>query len=110
MEADHLSAVKQKHVQDLKAKNYKGSDAEWSQILGYALSQNADPGRARDLIQGLEVVASIAGKEGQQTLTILLRKRIEDITVSLADRAGTVLLALTLGSKATPRHDHSGPK
>lgn len=76
-------AVKQSRLKDLRAKNYQGSEDEWTNIMTFVLGQSA-PTDGLDSA-GLEVVANISGSDQEnKELTITIRKRVQSITVGIS--------------------------
>lgn len=74
--------VKRSKLKDLRAKNYQGSQDEWSQIVSYVLGQLPPSASKEDWAAGLETSANITGSGGEnQELNLSIRKRIETITV-----------------------------
>ncbi|RDW95317.1 hypothetical protein BP5796_01080 [Coleophoma crateriformis] len=72
----YVNTLKQAQTSELKSKNFKGSQAEWDQVVGNVLlGTTAGAG----LLDGIEVVTSADGKK----LKINIRKRIGDITQRL---------------------------
>lgn len=71
--------VRERKLQDLRSKSYEGDDESFKTILKYVL----DGGDALPKVKAtkdLEIVAEISGSDPNQKLTIVLRKRIEQIT------------------------------
>lgn len=82
-------SVKQSSIRKLRASNYQGTDQEWETLLRHALLQE-HPGpedASADIINGVEIVATVSdgGKSGQ--LTLLIRKDISGITQRLGSLA-----------------------
>lgn len=77
--------MKTSQISKLRAKNYRGSDDEWSGVLSYVFAQKEPPVEsAEDWKSGLEVVAAVKSEdedEGDNEIVITLRKRIDSITV-----------------------------
>lgn len=77
--------MKASQLDKLRAKNYRGSEDEWSGILAYAFGQKKATDIPNDWRSGLEVVATIksSGEEDdeEKQIVITLRKRIDAITV-----------------------------
>ncbi|RDW88104.1 hypothetical protein BP6252_00136 [Coleophoma cylindrospora] len=72
----YVNTLKKAQTSELKSKNFKGSQAEWDQILeNVLLGTTAEAG----LLDGIEVVTNADGKK----LKINIRKRIGDITQRL---------------------------
>lgn len=77
--------MKASQIDKLRAKNYRGSEDEWSGILSYVFNQDIDAATSQEWVSGLEVIAAIKSEdeddEGDKELVITLRKRIDSITV-----------------------------
>lgn len=80
--ADGVIAVRQSRLENLRAKNYRGSEEEWAQILSHVLGQDSPSTSHASWSSGVEVTASIQGPADEdKEMVIALRKRIDTITV-----------------------------
>jgi hypothetical protein len=79
--------VKASQISKIRAKNYRGTDEEWSRILSFVFVQKEQPAEStEEWKSGLEVVAAVKGgvdDEDSHEITITFRKRIDSITVRL---------------------------
>lgn len=75
--------MKSSQIDKLRAKNYKGSDKEWTDILSHVFAEREPSANEVDGWKSdLGVVAAVKSEsddEGQ--IVITLRKRIDSITV-----------------------------
>lgn len=79
--ADGFVAVRQSRLENLRAKNYKGSEEEWAQILTHVFGQDSSTSHA-SWSSSVEVTASIQGPDDEdKEMVIAVRKRIDTITV-----------------------------
>ncbi|WEW56326.1 hypothetical protein PRK78_001769 [Emydomyces testavorans] len=89
-----MFSVKTSQISKLRAKNYRGSDEEWSGILSYIFNHNLDAIKSEDWTAGLETVATVKSvddeddDENNKEIIITLRKRIDSIT----QRLGSITL------------------
>ena len=72
--------VKSNKVSSLKAKNSPCSQDEWETILQFILLGKAIEDSQKELLDGVEAVASI---DPEKSIDITIRKRTEGITVSI---------------------------
>ena len=72
--------LRKRKLKTLTAKNYNGKEDEWEAILQYALLEGKSSAIGEEQERSLEVGASVKGKEGEKTLSITFRNRIDDIT------------------------------
>lgn len=78
-------AVKQAQLQDLRAKNYQGTNEEWVNIVSLILGRRSAPLDEPDWATGLEASVNIAGSnEDNKELIITIRKRVQSITVRVS--------------------------
>lgn len=78
--------MKSSQISKLRAKNYKGSDEEWSNILSHVFAQREPSTDASDWKSGLEVVAAVKSEDEDEDdgqIVVTLRKRIDSITVCI---------------------------
>lgn len=89
-EAPYVGSLKSSQISKLRAKNYKGSDEEWTDILSHIFAQrDSSTSESNDWKSGLEVVAAVkSDDEDEGQIVITLRKRIDSIT----QRLGAVTL------------------
>lgn len=75
--------MKSSQITKLRAKNYKGSDKEWTDILLHVFALREPSSDEPDNWKsGLEVVAAVKSEdEDEGQIVITLRKRIDSITV-----------------------------
>lgn len=79
--------MKTSQISKLRAKNYRGSDEEWSGVLSYVFNQDRDAIKSEDWTTGLEVVATVKtvgnedDEDSDKEIVITLRKRIDSIKV-----------------------------
>lgn len=84
-------AVKHSRLGTLRAKNYRGSDEEWTQIVSYVLGRAAPQGGDSVSLSGVTMTATISGAADEdKEITLSIRKRIESITVSSVAHVITV--------------------
>ncbi|PLB43092.1 hypothetical protein P170DRAFT_370454 [Aspergillus steynii IBT 23096] len=82
--------VRRTHLENLRAKNYHGSDEEWAQIVWHVFGQPAESVGNLGSLHSIESSATVCGSDGApKELVISIRKRIEGIT----QRLGSVILA-----------------
>lgn len=82
--SDTSRTVRQSHLKNLRAKNYQGTDDEWTQIVLYIFRQPVTSNGKPEWTSGIETSASISGSdddEDNKQLVITIRKRIQTITV-----------------------------
>ena len=72
--------MKRNKVPSLQAKNSPCSQDEWETILESILLGKAVEASQKELLDGVEAVASI---ESQKSIDVTIRKRTEGITVSI---------------------------
>lgn len=72
--------LRKRKLKNLTAKNYNGKEDEWEAILRYVLLGGKFSTISDDQKRSLEAGASVQGKDGQKTLSITFRNRIDDIT------------------------------
>lgn len=72
--------MRQRKLKDLQSKSFQGDFEEWETILKHVFGVENSPSPA---IQDLQVVAEINGDDPTQTVTIILRKRIQQISQRL---------------------------
>jgi hypothetical protein len=94
--------VKQARLKDLRAKNYQGSEDDWTNTLSLILGQSSPLSDESDWATGLETVATISDSGDDQEIVITIRKRVQTITVRVLPLSNT--LGLT-GTVATSRDD-----
>ncbi|OJD24918.1 hypothetical protein ACJ73_03720 [Blastomyces percursus] len=90
-EAPYRGLVKSAQIEKLRAKNYNGTDDEWTGILAYALGQKQTASVPEEHKSGLEIAATVKedeDDESEKEIVISLRKRIDTIT----QRLGTISL------------------
>jgi hypothetical protein len=75
--------VRQRSLKKLRAKNYDGSDEDWTAILTYVFGSRAELPNDLPLKDTLDVTCSISGKDPKTLLTISLRNKVEEITQQL---------------------------
>ena len=75
----YLTAVRQRSLKKLQAKNYEGSDDEWSTILSYTLISKQSAAIDDTQRKNLDIVCSITGRKNSHTLSIAFRNSIEGI-------------------------------
>lgn len=81
--------VKQTRLKDLQTKNYQGSNDEWIKTVSLILGQCSAPPDEPDWATGLEASASISGSdEDNKEIVITIRKRVQNITVSVPYQRG----------------------
>ncbi|KAJ5718724.1 hypothetical protein N7488_004370 [Penicillium malachiteum] len=82
-ECPYAATVKASHLKGLRAKNYQGSDDEWTQIISHILKQST-PTTSSAAYVGVETSASITGSNDEdKELVITVRKRVQSITQKL---------------------------
>ncbi|EXJ60643.1 hypothetical protein A1O7_04796 [Cladophialophora yegresii CBS 114405] len=86
--AAFTTKVRRRNLKKLRAKNYDGSDDEWSNtilsVLGLKTASTAGSPQEADL----DVTCSFSGKGSKRTLSLVFSNKVEDIT----QRLGTVEL------------------
>ncbi|KAL2013427.1 hypothetical protein VTN00DRAFT_952 [Thermoascus crustaceus] len=88
-ESPYVGSVRQSRLENLRAKNYRGSEEEWAQILSHVLGQDSPSTSHASWSSGVEVTASIQGPADEdKEMVIALRKRIDTIT----QRLGSITL------------------
>ncbi|KAL1958337.1 hypothetical protein VTO42DRAFT_4654 [Malbranchea cinnamomea] len=89
-EVPYVGSLKGSQIGKLRAKTYKGSDEEWSNILSHVfLQREPSTDSSEGWKSGLEVVAAVkSGDEDEKEIVITFRKRIDSIT----QRLGAVTL------------------
>ncbi|KAJ5105129.1 hypothetical protein NUU61_002476 [Penicillium alfredii] len=90
-ESPYTGLVKQSQLRDFRAKNYQGTDDEWSQVVAFILGQGQRPipANGTDWPAGVEASANISGAgDEEKEIVITVRKRVETIT----QRLGTFVL------------------
>ncbi|EFW22848.1 hypothetical protein D8B26_006418 [Coccidioides posadasii str. Silveira] len=93
-EDPYAGSVKTSQISKLRAKNYRGSDEEWSGILSYVFNQDEGALKSDDWAAGLETIATVRSmgdedeEDGNKEVVITLRKRIDAIT----QRLGSITL------------------
>lgn len=83
--------VRQRNLKKLRAKNYDGSDDEWTTIVSHVFGPKTKSSIDAAQKANLVVTGSIAGEDPNATLSITFNNRVEDIT----QRLGTVELPQT---------------
>jgi hypothetical protein len=74
--------VRQTRLRSLCAKNYRGSDDEWVQIVSYVFGQLKESIPTSEMLSGIESSASIIESgDVSKELLITIRKRVQSITV-----------------------------
>ncbi|KAJ5176456.1 uncharacterized protein N7482_002333 [Penicillium canariense] len=87
-ESPYTASVTQSRLQDLRVKNYQGSDDEWVHIISHVLGQPVSA-EGRSCSSGVEASASLSGSgDDNQGIVITIRKRVQDIT----QRLGSLVL------------------
>ncbi|KAJ6085956.1 hypothetical protein N7486_010237 [Penicillium sp. IBT 16267x] len=87
-ESPYTARVQESHLKQLCAKNYHGSDEEWTQIIAYVLGQAA-PTQKLPAWSGVEASVHITGSgEENKEMVITVRKRVQSIT----QRLGAIIL------------------
>ncbi|KAF7115103.1 hypothetical protein CNMCM5793_001337 [Aspergillus hiratsukae] len=88
-ENPYTGTVRQTRLKTLCAKNYRGSDDEWAQIVSFVFGQLREFFLTSEIHSGIESSASIieSGNLGKE-LVITIRKRVQSIT----QRLGSVTL------------------
>ncbi|KAF7168130.1 hypothetical protein CNMCM5623_001244 [Aspergillus felis] len=88
-ENPYTGTVRQARLKTLCAKNYRGSDDEWVQIVSYVFGQLKEPIPTFEVLSGIESSASIIESgDVSKELVITIRKRVQSIT----QRLGSVTL------------------
>ncbi|KAI9933371.1 hypothetical protein ASPWEDRAFT_174528 [Aspergillus wentii DTO 134E9] len=88
-ETPYTTTVRQSRLKNLRAKNYQGSDDEWTQTVSYVLGQLPASAGIPDWASGIEAFASISGSgDDDKEMVLTIRKKIEAITQKL----GTIIL------------------
>ncbi|RHZ43971.1 uncharacterized protein CDV56_101076 [Aspergillus thermomutatus] len=88
-ENPYTGTVRQNRLKTLCAKNYRGSDDEWVQIVSYVFGQLKEPILTSEMLSGIESSASIIESGNlSKELVITIRKRVQSIT----QRLGSVTL------------------
>ncbi|GIJ85431.1 hypothetical protein Asppvi_004288 [Aspergillus pseudoviridinutans] len=88
-ENPYTGTVRQARLKPLCAKNYRGSDDEWVQIVSYVFGQLKEPIPTSEMLSGIESSASIVESgDVSKELVITIRKRVQSIT----QRLGSVTL------------------
>ncbi|GFF56346.1 hypothetical protein IFM58399_10293 [Aspergillus lentulus] len=88
-ENPYTGTVRQTRLKTLCAKNYRGSDDEWVQIVSYVFGQLKEPVPKSEILSGIESSASIIESgDVSRELVITIRKRVQSIT----QRLGSVTL------------------
>ncbi len=77
--------MRQRSLTDLRAKNYDGSEEEWSAILKHVLVSKQESGVTDAVRQSLDVSCVVSGKDPKASLSISFRTQVEDITQRLGD-------------------------
>jgi DNA double-strand break repair and V(D)J recombination protein XRCC4 len=80
-----ILAVRERNLVKLRAKNYEGSDEDWTAVLRHTLVTKQAG------VHNLEVSCSISGKDPKATLAVSFRSRVEEIT----QRLGSIELPQT---------------
>ena len=80
MQATDPAIVKQNKVPTLRSKNSPCSPEEWGKILESIILGNAVEDDQRELLDGVEAVATI---ELGKSIDVTIKKRVEGITVSI---------------------------
>ncbi|KAJ5720319.1 uncharacterized protein N7483_008253 [Penicillium malachiteum] len=82
-ECPYAATIKASQLKGLRAKNYQGSDDEWTQIISYILKQSTSS-TSSAAYTGVETSASITGSDDEnKELVITIRKRVQSITQKL---------------------------
>ena len=79
---DYFRAVRQRKLKDLQSKSYEGDLDEWESIIKHIFGVEKGS-TVSNATKDLEVVADIHGEDPAQTITIVFRKRIQQITQRL---------------------------
>ncbi|EAW24195.1 uncharacterized protein NFIA_037690 [Aspergillus fischeri NRRL 181] len=88
-ENPYTGTVRQTCLKTLCAKNYRGSDDEWVQIVSYVFGQLKESVPKSEILSGIESSASIIESgDVSRELVITIRKRVQSIT----QRLGSVTL------------------
>ncbi|KMK59196.1 hypothetical protein Y699_00397 [Aspergillus fumigatus Z5] len=88
-ENPYTGTVRQTRLKTLCAKNYRGSDDEWAQIVSYVFGQLKESVPKSEILSGIESSASIVESgDTSRDLVITIRKRVQSIT----QRLGSVTL------------------
>ena len=74
--------MRQRKLKDLRSKSFQGDSEEWETILKHIFGVESSPSSS-PATQDLQVVAEISGDDPDQTITIILRKRIQQISQRL---------------------------
>ncbi|KAL5047938.1 hypothetical protein BDW71DRAFT_205891 [Aspergillus fruticulosus] len=83
-ESPYTAILRQSEINELRAKNYQGTDDEWKKTILYVLGLQEEPAENLELPTGVEASASINGTgENDKELVITVRKRIQTITQKL---------------------------
>jgi hypothetical protein len=81
-ENPYTGTVRQTRLRSLCAKNYRGSDDEWVQIVSYVFGQLKESIPTSEMLSGIESSASIIESgDVSKELVITIRKRVQSITV-----------------------------
>ena len=84
-------AVRQRSLKKLRAKNYDGTDDDWSSTVLSVLDPTTTSPAASQEKDNLDVTCSLSGKGPNRTLSIAFSNKVEDIT----QRLGTIELSET---------------
>ncbi|KEY83160.1 hypothetical protein BA78_2654 [Aspergillus fumigatus] len=80
-ENPYTGTVRQTRLKTLCAKNYRGSDDEWAQIVSYVFGQLKESVPKSEILSGIESSASIVESgDTSRDLVITIRKRVQSIT------------------------------
>ncbi|KAJ9617289.1 hypothetical protein H2200_001010 [Cladophialophora chaetospira] len=90
-EGAFTAKVRQRSLKKLRAKNYDGSDDDWSNILSSILNPTIQPTAVSQQKNNLDVTCSTTGKEPKRVLSIAFSNKVEEIT----QRLGTIELSET---------------
>ncbi|KAL9111559.1 MAG: hypothetical protein Q9227_004047 [Pyrenula ochraceoflavens] len=75
--------VRERHLNDLRASAYSGSDEEWRNILRYTFGVDQEGANSNEHLQSVQVTSTIEGKDPKLTLTITFKRLISGISQRL---------------------------
>ena len=80
-----MPVVRGRKLDQLRHKNYDGSNDEWSAIVKHVLISKQGSGVSDTIKKNLDVSCTISGKDPKATLSVSFRTRVEDITQRLGN-------------------------